>query len=173
MSGAMDVLHEARRQFTQSDRIDVNLLDQVVQIMNQRSGKEQAEANSILMELKENRDSWTKVDAILQFSTLNESKYFALQILEGVIQHKWKSLPQVQRDGIKSFIITKMFELSADQSTMEQNQLLLHKLNLVLVQIVKQDWPKQWPSFITDIVDSSKTNETVCINNMNILSLLR
>lgn len=114
-----------------------------------------------------------QVDAILQYSQLNESKYFALQILEAVIQHKWKSLPQVQRDGIKSYIITKMLELSAEAGIMEQNQLLLHKLNLVLVQIVKQDWPKQWPTFITDIVDSSKTNETVCINNMNILSLLR
>lgn len=167
----MEVLAQAKVQF-QSDRIDVNLLDQVVRIMNQMSGKEQAEANHILMELKEDRDSWTKVDAILQYSTLNESKYFALQILEGVIQHKWKSLPQVQRDGIKNYIISKMLELSCDPRMMETNQLLLHKMNLVLVQIVKQDWPKAWPTFITDIVDSSKTNETVCINNMNILSLL-
>ncbi|CAI2353485.1 unnamed protein product [Caenorhabditis sp. 36 PRJEB53466] len=169
---AMDVLSQAKQQFAQGDRIDVALLDQVVEIMNRMSGKEQAEANMILMSLKEDRESWTKVDAILQFSQLNESKYFALQILETVIQHKWKSLPQVQRDGIKSYIITKMLELSSEQSIMDQNQLLLHKLNLVLVQIVKQDWPKQWPSFITDIVESSKTNETVCINNMNILSLL-
>ncbi|PIC23292.1 hypothetical protein B9Z55_017040 [Caenorhabditis nigoni] len=169
----MEVLAQAKQQFAQNDRIDVNLLDQVVRIMNQMSGKEQAEANHILMTLKEDRDSWTKVDAILQYSNLNESKYFALQILEGVIQHKWKSLPQVQREGIKTYIISKMLELSSKQDTMASNQLLLHKMNLVLVQIVKQDWPKAWPTFITDIVDSSKTNETVCINNMNILSLLR
>lgn len=168
----MEVLAQAKAQFANNDRIDVNLLDQVVKIMNQMSGREQAEANHILMTLKEDRDSWTKVDAILQYSTLNESKYFALQILEAVIQHKWKSLPQVQRDGIKNYIISKMLELSSEASIMAQNQLLLHKMNLVLVQIVKQDWPKQWPTFITDIVESSKTNETVCINNMNILSLL-
>lgn len=59
---AMEVLSEARRQFSQGDRIDVNLLDQVVEIMNRMSGKEQAEANSILMTLKEDRDSWTKVN---------------------------------------------------------------------------------------------------------------
>ncbi|KIH45037.1 hypothetical protein ANCDUO_24927 [Ancylostoma duodenale] len=40
-------------------------------------------------------------------------------------------------------------------------------------EIVKQDWPKNWPSFITDIVESSKTNDNICVNNMNILSLLR
>lgn len=168
----MEVLAQAKTQFFEGDRIDVGLLDEVVKIMNQRSGREQVEANHILMQLKEDRDSWQKVDAILQYSNLNESKYFALQILEAVIQHKWKSLPQIQRDGIKQYIISKMLELSSQQSTMEQNQLLLHKMNLVLVQIVKQDWPKQWPTFITDIVESSKTNETVCINNMNILSLL-
>ena len=38
---------------------------------------------------------------------------------------------------------------------------------------MKQDWPKNWPTFIMDIVESSKSNESVCINNMNILALLR
>jgi exportin-1 len=40
------------------------------------------------------------------------------------------------------------------------------------VQIVKQEWPHNWPSFISDIVNASKTNETLCENNMIILKLL-
>ncbi|PIO57529.1 hypothetical protein TELCIR_21057, partial [Teladorsagia circumcincta] len=113
-----------------------------------------------------------EVDAILEYSDLAESKYFALQILESVIQTKWKSLPLVQRDGIKGFIVQFILKLSESRIESEKNSLLLHKLNLVLVQIVKQDWPKHWPSFITDIVESSKTNDNICVNNMNILSLL-
>ncbi|CAI5450936.1 unnamed protein product [Caenorhabditis angaria] len=140
--------------------------------MNRSHGKDQQEANTILMMLKEDPNSWTKVDAILQFSNLSESKYFALQILENVIQTKWKSLPPVQRDGIKNFIVSMMLRLSSSAEEVSGNSLLLHKLNLVLVQIVKQDWPKHWPTFIADIVESSKSNEHVCINNMNILSLL-
>lgn len=42
----------------------------------------------------------------------------------------------------------------------------------VLVDILKQDWPHKWPSFIPDIVGASRTNETLCENSMAILRLL-
>ncbi|CAJ0961986.1 unnamed protein product, partial [Mesorhabditis belari] len=167
------ILLEAKRQFFEEDgKLNVQLLDQVVTLMNQASGEDQRQANTILVELKENPNSWTKVDAILEFSSLPETKYFALQILESVIQTKWKALPVVQRDGIKGFIVQFILKLSETNETAQRNHLLLHKLNLVLVQIVKQDWPKNWPSFISDIVAASKTSDSVCINNMNILRLL-
>jgi hypothetical protein len=35
-----------------------------------------------------------------------------------------------------------------------------------------QDWPHKWQSFIPDIVNASKTNETLCENSMHILKLL-
>lgn len=45
-------------------------------------------------------------------------------------------------------------------------------MNTVAVQILKQDWPSKWPSFITDIVSASKTSELLCENSMVILKLL-
>ena len=39
-------------------------------------------------------------------------------------------------------------------------------------QILKREWPRNWDSFITDIVGSSKANEALCHNNMHILALL-
>ncbi|PIO27400.1 hypothetical protein AB205_0094780 [Aquarana catesbeiana] len=39
-------------------------------------------------------------------------------------------------------------------------------------QILKQEWPKHWPTFISDIVGASKTSESLCQNNMVILKLL-
>lgn len=48
----------------------------------------------------------------------------------------------------------------------------MSKLNLTLVQILKQEWPHNWPSFIPDLVGSSKTSEVLCENNMQILKLL-
>ncbi|KAH3766835.1 exportin 1 S-like [Pelomyxa schiedti] len=50
--------------------------------------------------------------------------------------------------------------------------MLINKLDLILVQIVKQEWPRKWDSFIPDIVSSSKTNESLCENNLQILKLL-
>ena len=55
---------------------------------------------------------------------------------------------------------------------MKQNAVFLSKLNLVLVQILKQDWPHNWPSFISDLVGASKTSESLCENNMRVLQLL-
>ena len=42
-----------------------------------------------------------------------------------------------------------------------------------LAQVIKQEWPQNWKSFIPEIVGSSKTSETLCENNMAILKLLR
>jgi exportin-1 len=39
-------------------------------------------------------------------------------------------------------------------------------------QILKQAWPHDWPQFIPEIVASSKTNISLCENNMVILKLL-
>ncbi len=40
------------------------------------------------------------------------------------------------------------------------------------LQILKQDWPHRWPSFIPDIVNASKLDPTLCENTMTILKLL-
>lgn len=37
---------------------------------------------------------------------------------------------------------------------------------------MKREWPKNWESFIPDIVGASRTNESLCQNNMAILKLL-
>ena len=40
-------------------------------------------------------------------------------------------------------------------------------------KIIKQQWPRGWNTFIPEIVGASKTNESLCENNMNILKLMR
>jgi exportin-1 len=86
-------------------------------------------------------------------------------------------------------------DISSDEARMRREKGYLNKLNLVLVQvspspsprgpgtppnrspadgsqILKQAWPKDWPSFIPEIVASSRTNLSLCENNMIILKLL-
>lgn len=48
----------------------------------------------------------------------------------------------------------------------------MNKLNLVLVSILKQEWPHNWPTFINEIISSCHTNLSICENNMSILRLL-
>ena len=42
-----------------------------------------------------------------------------------------------------------------------------------LLQLVKKEWPKNWPTFIPDLMSSSRTSDSLCENNMNILTLMR
>jgi exportin-1 len=37
---------------------------------------------------------------------------------------------------------------------------------------LKQEWPRNWPTFIPEIIESSKSNLALCENNMAILKLL-
>lgn len=103
--------------------------------MNRSSGEIQKTASTLLARFKENADSWTKVDAILEFSEQMETKYFGLQILEQLIQTRWKALPRDQCDGIKGYIVNLILEISSNAEKSEQMKLLLQKLNLVLVQV--------------------------------------
>ena len=126
----------------------------------------------ILSTLKEHPDAWTRVDTILEFSQNQHTKYYALQILENVIKTRWKVLPRPQCEGIKKYIVGLIIKTSSDAEGLEREKVYLGKLNMILVQLLKYEWPKNWPSFISDIVGASKTNESLCQNNMAILKLL-
>jgi len=155
-----------------NQKLDIGLLDRVVGTLYAGSGEQQKMAQEVLTTLKEHPDAWTKVDTILEFSNNQQTKYYALQILESVIKTRWKVLPRDQCDGIKKYIVGLIIKTSSDQELMEKEKTYLNKLNMILVQILKREWPKNWESFIPDIIGASKTNESLCQNNMIILKLL-
>lgn len=156
-----------------SNKLDINLFDNVIDCMYRGEGAQQQIAERILSKFKEHPDSWIRVDAILQFSKNQESKYLALQILENLIKTRWKIISENQSESIKKFIVALIIKNSTNPVTSEIDRVYLNKLNMILVQILKQDWPKKWPNFISDICGSSKKSESLCINNMTILKLLR
>ncbi|KAI8818152.1 CRM1 C terminal-domain-containing protein [Fimicolochytrium jonesii] len=154
-----------------SGDLDIGLFDRVVNAMFVY-GPEQTVANTVLEQFRQHPDAWKRVDAILERSQVLQSKYIALSILETLIKSMWRILPEDQRAGIKNFVVAFIIKNSSDDETLEKNRLLLGKLNIVLVQILKQEWPHNWPTFIPELVSSSKTNLSLCENNMNILKLL-
>lgn len=61
---------------------------------------------------------------------------------------------------------------SSTEESLHKERTLINKLNLVLVSILKQEWPHDWPDFIAEIISSCRTNLSICENNMAILRLL-
>ena len=141
--------------------------------MNTGNKQERTLAQQILVLFKENENSWTKVDCIITNTNQQETKYFALQTLEHTIERQWKVLPREQCEGIKNFIsniIIKICEGSTE--SMKAQKLYLNKLNIVLVKIIKREWPQHWPTALSDIVDAAKQGEALCQNNLEVLRLL-
>ncbi|WRT68591.1 uncharacterized protein IL334_005569 [Kwoniella shivajii] len=155
-----------------SQDLDVNTLDQVVQAFYTGSGEQQQTAQRVLTQFQEHPDAWQRVPAVLETSQNINTKYIVLQILEKLIQTRWRALPPDQQTGIRNFIVQATVETSSDETKMRREKGYLNKLNLVLVQILKQAWPKDWPQFIPEICASSRTNLSLCENNMIILRLL-
>lgn len=146
-----------------SQPFDVAALDQVVQCMNDPKSPHQRIANQIMVALQQHQDSWTRASDILEQSTSPQTKFFGLQILEDAIRYRWKILPKDQREGIKSYIVGKLLSMSSDELTLRQQRVFIHKMDLVLVQVLKHEWPQNWPTFITDIVNSSKVYVYRCL----------
>ncbi|XP_065919599.1 exportin-1-like [Dysidea avara] len=155
-----------------NQKFDITLLDKVVDQFYSGFGQQQQVSQQVLTQLKEHPDSWTKVDAILAYSNNLQTKYFALQLLEDVIKTRWKALPREQCEGIKKFIVGLVIKHSANPNMSESEKTYCGKLDMILVQIVKYEWPHNWPTFISEIVGASKTSESLCQNNMTVLKLL-
>ncbi|KAL3651217.1 Exportin-1 [Castilleja foliolosa] len=156
-----------------SQPMDVALLDATVAAFYGTGSKdERAAADHILRELQSNPDTWLQVVNILSSTQSLDTKFFALQVLEGVIKYRWNALPMEQRDGMKNYISDLIVKLSSDEITFRKEKMFVNKLNIILVQILKHEWPSHWKSFIPDLVAAAKTSETICENCMTILKLL-
>ncbi|KAK8764264.1 hypothetical protein V5799_033127 [Amblyomma americanum] len=150
----MNALSEqAARLLDFSQKLDINLLDSVVCGMYAGEDPQQRLAQEVLTTLKEHPEAWTRT-------------------LENVIKTRCRVLPRNQCEGIKKYIVGRIIKTSSDPEGIERERVHLNKLNMILVQILKREWPKNWPSFISDIVGASKTNESLCQNIMIILKLL-
>lgn len=152
--------------------LDIPFLDRVVEILSSGAPPEIRHAQAVLTKFQEHPDAWQRVDKILTKSASLHTKFFGLQILEGVINTRWKILPEEQRLGIREFVVNFVIELSREEQGLRSQKVLINKLNHTLVQVLKQDWPHAWPNFVSDLVGSSKTSDALCENNMNILRCL-
>lgn len=154
-----------------SKDLDVELFDQIVDAFY-KGGENQRKAQEILNQFQENPDSWKRSDAILSNSKNSQSKYIALSCLDKLILYRWKLIPENERIGIRNFIVNMIISLCDNDDIFENDKALINKIDLTLVQILKQEWPHNWPEFIPEILSSSKSSFNVCENNMIILKLL-
>lgn len=152
--------------------VTVGELDVTVKAFQEGKGNAQKQAQQQLNEFKSNPDAWLMVDKILQEAQYMPTKYLGLQVLDDVVNTRWKILPRDQCLGIRNFVVNQILEASASEESLKANRLFVNKLDLTLVTILKQEWPQNWPTFINEIISSCHSSLSVCENNMTILRLL-
>ncbi|EXJ76993.1 exportin-1 [Capronia epimyces CBS 606.96] len=152
--------------------VTVTDLDATVKAFQEGKGEVQKQAQQKLNEFKSNPDAWLIVDKLLQESIYMPTKYLGLQVLDDVVNTRWKVLPREQCLGIRNFVVNQILQASETEESLKANKLFLNKLDLTLVTILKQEWPHNWPTFINEIISASHSSLSVCENNMTILRLL-
>jgi exportin-1 len=156
-----------------SKPFECSLLDQIVAIANDGAHPNRSSADEFLVKLRENPEIWKRTFDVLETSQQMTTKYFIIQALCHMVNTRWNLLPAEQKQTLKTYIVSKILAMSAtDELLKEHGNFLTGSMNMALVQILKQDWPHDWPDFISDIVASSKQSESLCENNMRILRLL-
>lgn len=155
-----------------SKELDIDLFDQIVTTFYKGTGVEQQRAQVVLNNFQDHPDAWKRSDQILSSSKNPQSKYIALSSLNKLIQYRWKTIPEDERVGIRNFIVNMIIALCDNEDVFETQRALINKTDLTLVQILKQEWPHNWPQFIPEIVLSSRSSFNVCENNMIVLRLL-
>ncbi|PHH83820.1 hypothetical protein CDD82_9 [Ophiocordyceps australis] len=152
--------------------VAIEELDTTVRTFYEGRGDQQKMAQAALNQFKEDPDAWLMVDKILSDAQYPQTKYLGLQVLDNVISTRWKVLPRDQCQGIRNFIVQFIIQSSNSEESLRANKTLINKLNLVLISVLKQEWPHNWPTFINEIISSCHANLSICENNMIILRLL-
>ncbi|KAL2160070.1 hypothetical protein VTH06DRAFT_1725 [Thermothelomyces fergusii] len=152
--------------------VSIEELDATVRAFYEGRGDQQKVAQAALNQFKEDPDAWLMVDEILSRATYEQTKFLGLQVLDNVIMTRWKVLPREQCQGIRNFVVQYILQCSSSEEALKTHRTLLNKLNLVLVSVLKQEWPHNWPTFINEIISACHSSLSVCENNMIILRLL-
>ena len=103
-----------------------------------------------------------------------QTKFLGLSLLEKAARFQWGSFNTQQRAAMKKYVVDKVVSIASNEAMFSDHSsyLLLNKLNSVLIEIVKREWPQDWPGFIPDIISASNASETLCQNNMRLLTML-
>ena len=132
------------------------------------SSAEQEIANQILTEYKSLENSWLNLDIILEQTDSLNAKFIALLIFKDGVQKRWDSISDELHEHYKQFF----FNSTINWCNEKVDSRLISEANRCLVEILKNIWPEQWPSFIHDYIAASKVSMESCINCLFVLSEL-
>lgn len=151
--------------------IDIQILESTVQMMNRSVPNSDAseKARFIIERFSERSDSWTIAFDVLNSQECSDStKFIVLKILRDTVKTSWSLFDQETRESIIQFILPQ----SVNLVNMNAQQSCINKADEVIVEILKYEWPNDYPTFIDDLLQSMSESKNSFKNGMIILQEL-
>lgn len=83
-------------------------------------------------------------------------QHFGLQLMEYCIKYRWYDLPQ----GEKIFIKENAMKLLSEGMSFSSPNHMKDALSRIVVEMVKREWPQQWPGLMTELSHISSLGES-------------
>jgi len=85
-------------------------------------------------------------------------RHFGLKILEDIVKARWNDMTGEEKVFIKDSLL-KVVEGGTNPILQEQNH-IKDQLAKVVVELIKREWPQQWPSLLSELDTLSRLGET-------------
>lgn len=130
-------------------------------------GKEGDEARQLINYFYSDPNSYIYASQILESAEAPlVLKIGVIGSLSELIKKRWGTISDQERENIRSYLLNLVFSLASNQSN-DQN--ILNKADLTLVDLLIQEMPERFSTFFTDLINSAGTSEFFCYNNIQII----
>ncbi|OHS97077.1 hypothetical protein TRFO_09625 [Tritrichomonas foetus] len=146
--------------------IDIQFLDSTVLEMN--ANPTNNEARRALEIFSARPDAWLAANSVLNSGCSYSTKFIMLNILKNTITTFWSSFDEATKSSLIQFLFPQTVKLAQENAPIN----CLNKANEAIVEILKYEWPKNYPNFITDLLQSMQNSSQACMNGMLILEQL-
>jgi len=85
-------------------------------------------------------------------------RHFGLKILEDIVKARWNDMSGEEKVFIKNNLM-KMVE-NGTKSILEEANHIKDQLAKIIVELIKREWPQQWPSLLTELDTLCQLGET-------------
>ena len=148
--------------------IDVETFNGLAASFQNQRGACGDDVRRFMSELNDREDFWLTAHRIFLDSQDAVGKFLAATFLLNGIRARWNLVGAAEHEEMKSVFFRTLCEWPANGVT----PLLLDRLNMVVIEVMKYEWPGNWKNFILDLIDASNRNQEVCKNSLKLLQRL-